>query len=205
MSDNTVRAGEYVLGVLGPEERVALEREAAADPALAAEIMFWNERLAPLTEGMEIEPPADLFVRIQRAISAHEVRSTAHDVRVAHDASQEAPATAPDMPGADDVAGTVTVRADAGRWERLARGLERKILHTSTDGGVTYLVRGQPGARLPGHDHDDDEQIYVIGGDLTIGTLTLRAGDYHLARRGFHHPDAWSQNGCLLLVTSLAA
>jgi anti-sigma factor ChrR (cupin superfamily) len=198
MSDNTVRAGEYVLGVLGPEERVALEREAAADPALANEIMFWNERFAPLTEGMEIEPPADLFARIKRAILAH-------DVRAAHDAAQDAPATAPDMPGADEVPGTLTVRADAGRWERLARGVERKILHTSPDGRVTYLIRGQPGARLPGHDHDDDEETFVIEGDLTIGSLTLRAGDYHLARRGFHHPAASSQNGCLLLVTALAA
>ena len=196
MSDNTVRAGEYVLGVLGPEERVALEREAAADPALAAEIMFWNERLAPLTEGMEIEPPADLFARIKRAIAAQ-----AHGAPAARDA----PATAPDMPGVDEVPGTQTVRADEGAWERLSRGIERKILHKTPTGRCTYLIRGQPGARLPEHDHDDDEEIYVLQGDLTIGSLTLRAGDYHLARRGHHHPVATSQNGCLLLVTSLAA
>jgi quercetin dioxygenase-like cupin family protein len=196
MSDNTVRAGEYVLGVLGPEERVALEREAAADPTLAAEIMFWNERFAPLTEGMEVEPPAGLFVRIKNAIAANAGRAGA---------AQDTPATAPDMAGADDVPGTLTMRADAGPWERLGRGIERRILHTTPTGRCTYLIRGQPGARLPEHDHDDDEEIYVVEGDLTIGTLALRVGDYHLARRGYHHPVATSQNGCLLLVTSLAA
>ncbi|MFL5101025.1 MAG: cupin domain-containing protein [Xanthobacteraceae bacterium] len=46
------------------------------------------------------------------------------------------------------------------------------------------MIRGQPGARLPGHEHDDDEEMYVLAGDLSIGTLTLHAGDYHLARRG---------------------
>jgi anti-sigma-K factor RskA len=35
MTENTMRAGEYVLGVLSPEERVTLERDAAADPGPA--------------------------------------------------------------------------------------------------------------------------------------------------------------------------
>lgn len=174
MRDNTVRAGEYVLGVLAPEERLAVEREAAADPALAAEIAFWSERFLPLVDGMEVEPPADLFARIKRVIN-------------------------------DELPGTTTVRADAGHWERIGRGIERRILHTTAAGRCMYLIRGQPGARLPEHDHDDDEEIYVVEGDLTIGPVTLHAGDYHVARRGSRHPAASSQNGCLLLMTSLAA
>jgi hypothetical protein len=40
--------------------------------------------------------------------------------------------------------------------------------------------------------------------DITFDTLTLRAGDYHLARRGIPHPAATTAGGCLLLVTAAA-
>ena len=72
MSQNTVRAGEYVLGVLSPDERVAVERDAAADPDLAAEIAFWNERFTPLIDNVEAEPrrtcsTASRRIRVQSA------------------------------------------------------------------------------------------------------------------------------------------
>jgi quercetin dioxygenase-like cupin family protein len=179
MNQHTVRAGEYVLGVLSPDERVAVERDAASDPELAAEIAFWSEQFMPLLDAVEVEPPAGLFDRIRAGIS-----------------SQALPA--------QDLAGTVTVRAAEGAWVRLGRGIDRKILHRAPSGRLTYLVRGQPGARLPAHQHDDDEEIYVLEGDLTLGPLTLRAGDYHLAPRGFHHPTATTAGGCLLLVNAAA-
>jgi quercetin dioxygenase-like cupin family protein len=174
-NDNTVRAGEYVLGVLDPEERAAVERDAATDPALAAEIASWQERFMPLLDRVEVEPPAELFDRIKAAVAAE----------------------------AAEPPGTVTVRAGEGGWQTIARGVERKILYR-TEGRVTYLIRGQPGARLPGHVHEDDEEIYVLSGDLTMDTLTLRAGDFHLARRGVQHPTATTAEGCMLLVSAAA-
>ena len=38
-------AAEYVLGVLGAEERREVERRLAQEPALASEVAFWEERL----------------------------------------------------------------------------------------------------------------------------------------------------------------
>jgi len=184
MSQNSVRAGEYVLGVLSPDERVAVERDAAADPDLAAEIAFWSERFTPLVDAVEVEPPPHLFDRIRAAIGTQDV------------ARQEPALDLPD---------TLTVRAGEGHWETLARGVERKILWRAPSGRVTYLIRGEPGARLPGHAHDDDEETFVIAGDLTIGDLTLGPGDYHLARRGVQHGMATTSQGCLLLITESAA
>src|SRR5215208_1314795 len=137
-NDNTVRAGEYVLGVLDAEERAAVERDATSNAELAAEIAYWQARLMPLLDTVEVEPPADLFGRIKSAIAAE-----------------------PGLPG------TITVRAGEGGWQTIARGVERKILYRR-EGRVTYLIRGQPGPRLPGHQHDDDEEIYVLQGDLTM-------------------------------------
>src|SRR5262249_44654081 len=166
---------------LSPDERVAVERDAASDPDLAAEIAFWSERFTPLIESVEVEPPPHLFDRIKAAIG-----------------TQDATRPAPDLPD------TLTVRAGDGHWERIARGVERKILWHAPSGRVTYLIRGEPGARLPGHAHDDDEETFVIAGDLTIGTLTLGSGDYHLARRGVQHGMATTSQGCLLLITEAA-
>ncbi|MFL5049690.1 MAG: cupin domain-containing protein, partial [Xanthobacteraceae bacterium] len=136
---------------------------------------FWHARFMPLLDTVEVEPPPDLFGRIKSAIAAE----------------------------AADLPGTITVRAGEGGWHTVARGVERKVLYR-TEERVTYLIRGQPGARLPGHQHDDDEEIYVLQGDLTMGTLTLRAGDFHLARRGVQHPTATTAEGCLILVSAAA-
>jgi anti-sigma factor ChrR (cupin superfamily) len=176
MSDSDeYRAAEYVLGLLRPDERAAVERAAASDAVLAEEIAFWNERLTPLLDAAEVKPPPDLFARVEAEIAAR---------------SQPLP-------------GTLTVRADEGRWEKLVEGVERKILF-SGGGRVTFLIRGQPGARFPSHEHDDDEDCYVLEGDITFDTLTLRAGDYHRVPPGIRHPKATTAGGCMLLMTAAA-
>ena len=74
------------------------------------------------------------------------------------------------------------------------------------NGRVTFLIRGEPGARFPGPPHADDEECYVLEGDITFETLTLRAGDYHRgAARSLRIPGASTTRGCLLLITAAAA
>lgn len=171
------RAAEYVLGLLSPQERDAVERDAAADPTLASEIAFWNARLEPLLDVTEVKPPPGLFDRVKAAIAERDA----------------------------DLPGTVTIRADEGAWETLVPGIERKVLWSAgPNGRVTFLIRGQPGASFPAHPHADDEECYVLAGDLTFDTLTLHAGDYHLARRGTPHPKATTAGGCLILMTAAA-
>jgi anti-sigma factor ChrR (cupin superfamily) len=178
---NEDRAAEYVLGVLTREEREAVKRAAAADPALAEEIESWNEQLSPLLlDAPEVEPPADLFDKIKAAIAAS--------------AKPEA-----------ILAGSRTVRADEGRWEQLCPGVERKMLwHDRENRRITFLIRAQPGAEFPPHQHEDNEEAYVLSGDLAFDDLVLGAGDYHLARPGLQHPVARTKGGCMLLMTAAA-
>jgi anti-sigma-K factor RskA len=80
MSDDTtmgdpdggdVSAAEYVLGVLGAAERRAVERRLAREPALAAEVAFWEERLSGLAAGIApAAPPPEAWSRIESAIVA---------------------------------------------------------------------------------------------------------------------------------------
>ncbi|ACR32213.1 anti-sigma factor [Burkholderia glumae] len=66
-SDPELRCAEYALGVLDADARRALEREAAADPSLAATLARWQARFAPLAEDVPpIAPPARVWTRIQR-------------------------------------------------------------------------------------------------------------------------------------------
>ena len=172
------RAADYVLGVLSAQERAEMERAAAADPALAAEIARYERELSPLLlDAPEVEPPPELFDRIKAAIAA-----------------QAKPASK-----------SRTVRAGDGTWEPLVPGIERKVL--SFDRArkrVTLLIRAQAGAEFPAHEHDDDEESYVLSGDLIFDDLVLGAGDFHLARKGERHPVGRTQGGCMLLVTAAA-
>ena len=64
-------AGEYVLGTLDAAERAAVAARRQREPALDAAIEAWARRLAPLDErAPEVEPPPELFARIERAIAA---------------------------------------------------------------------------------------------------------------------------------------
>src|SRR5436190_13099661 len=181
MSKFDDRAAEYVLGTLSADERAAVERAAAADPALAEEIESWNEQLSPLLlDAPEVEPPAYIFDRIKEKIANAK-------------------------PQAEALAGSRTVRADEGRWEQLCAGIERKTLwHDREKGRITFLIRAQPGAEFAAHQHDDDEEAYILSGDLAFDDLVLGAGDYHLARPGVSHPVGRTRMGCMLLVTAAA-
>jgi anti-sigma factor ChrR (cupin superfamily) len=178
------RAADYVMGTLSAEERAEVERAAARDPALAREIDTLSAQLSPLLlDAPEVEPPAGLFDRIK--------------ARIAETAESARPQGAP--------AGGRTVRADEGRWEPMCAGIERKVLAFDRERNrVTLLIRAQAGAEFPAHDHDEDEESYVLSGDLIFDDLVLNAGDYHLARAGQRHPVARTAHGCMLLVTAAA-
>jgi len=178
---NKERAADYVMGTLSAAERAAVERAAASDPVLAKEIDTLSAQLSPLLlDAPEVEPPAYIFDRIKQKIAA-----------------SAQPQNAP--------AGSRTVRATEGRWEPICPGIERKTLwHDREKGRITFLIRAQPGAEFPAHQHDDDEEAYMLSGDLAFDDLVLGAGDYHLARPGVYHPVGRTRMGCMLLVTAAA-
>jgi anti-sigma-K factor RskA len=71
-------AAEYVLGVLGADERREVERRLAQDPTLASEVAFWEKRLGVLADEVApATPPQHTWSRIEAAIpSAAAARPT---------------------------------------------------------------------------------------------------------------------------------
>jgi hypothetical protein len=82
-----------------------------------------------------------------------------------------------------------------GDWQSIAPGIECKRLW----GERTILIRGAPGAMLPSHEHDDEEHLLVLSGDLCIGEQTFHAGDYIRSPRGRDHFAHTTRTGCLIL------
>ncbi len=68
--DGALLAAEYVLGVLGAQERRAVERRLPHEPALASQVAYWEERLGGLAGAVApAAPPADMWSRIEGAIA----------------------------------------------------------------------------------------------------------------------------------------
>ena len=66
-----VIAAEYVLGVLGAEERREVEPRLMHEPALAAEVAFWEERLGVLADAVApVTPPQHTWSQIEAAIAS---------------------------------------------------------------------------------------------------------------------------------------
>lgn len=75
--EGTLVAAEYVLGVLSAEERRAVQARIAREPALRAEIQYWEQRLGPLASELEaIDPPPQVWPKIEAALAADAHRGT---------------------------------------------------------------------------------------------------------------------------------
>lgn len=95
----------------------------------------------------------------------------------------------------------ITVLANQGQWSQIAPKVEKKqLFHDPVSGTEVFLLRLQPGAVVPGHDHTEDEHCLLLEGEASFGDLHLKPGDYHLARKGSHHQGAYSQTGALLYI-----
>lgn len=96
--------------------------------------------------------------------------------------------------------GFVTIPASGDGWAEVLPKVHAKLLYT--DGTAqSYLVRLEPGARAPAHDHPAGEECIVLEGEVRyVGGSTLRAGDYEVAHAGAHHTELVSDTGALVFL-----
>ena len=168
------RVSAYVLGTLDLAARQACRMRVIEDAAFAARVTAWENRLAPLALSAEAEVPGHLLEAIEARIGISHI----------------------------ELPGTITLRTGEGTWTELSPGLKIKIMNRiEALNRQTFLAWLQPGAEYIDHDHDQDEEIYMIEGDLIIGELVLKAGDFHVARQGRHHPVHRTKTGCLCLIS----
>ena len=175
--DIDIAAGEYVLGTMDAEQRRAFEARLQREPALRERVARWEAILAGLEDGTQHPPPAALWSLLVRALDRE--------------------------PSADPFR---TVRHGEGEWTAIGPGLEKKRLYRDPLTGLeSCLIRMQPGAVFEAHHHADAEECLVLEGDLRIGDVHLKAGDYQVAAPGTHHPALKSETGGLIYVRGVLA
>ena len=147
------QAGEYVLGTLTAEERAAFERVLVSDPALQAQVRFWEAQMISLTDMIpEVAPSARVWRNIERAIG---------------------PETVPVAPTAanDDLR---LLRRSRARWRgiaatagAIAAGLGLFVgLGRFEQPGASYLAVVNRGGELP---------ALVVAVDTRAGLVTVRS------------------------------
>ncbi|MEO8037241.1 MAG: cupin domain-containing protein [Betaproteobacteria bacterium] len=102
--------------------------------------------------------------------------------------------------GERDAPGLVTLRREGAGWAEMLPGVHARLLQ-QVGTAQSWLVRLEPGARAPAHDHPDAEECVVLEGELQyLGGARLRAGDYQIAHRGAHHTELVSEVGALVFL-----
>ena len=172
--DRNILAAEYVLGTLSEEQRTAFAEDINRDPAMRELVRAWETRLEPLEDHLDsVEPSSGLFSAIEAQL----------DVPI---------------PLAD---ASVTIREEDDLWVTVREGLEKKHLFRDEAKGVeSFILRYAPGTQVSGHVHTSVEECFLLEGDLRLGDVDMKPGDFHAALPGTEHGAGLSVGGALLLI-----
>lgn len=172
--DDDIEAALFAAGALTAAETAALKARLAQESTLAAKARDWETALSPLAaHAGAIEPPASLLEGIEKRIEARERLE-----RLAR-----------------------TLRPEQGQWIALAPGVRfQELDRDETLRRWTILVDAAPGATFPSHEHEQDEEIYMISGDLAFGDVALGPGDFYFSRQGSMHATHLSRTGCRCII-----
>jgi quercetin dioxygenase-like cupin family protein len=84
----------------------------------------------------------------------------------------------PDLP--------LTTLAQGAVWHAYGPGIQRRLLWQAGTQGA-FLIHALPGAAVPGHSHQYDEECLMLDGELFLDDVLLRRGEYQLAPGGSRH------------------
>ena len=179
LEDCAVDAALYALGTLPPEKANAVELRLRGGCSFC---LAQVEHYAAVAEHLSlsvtpVQPSPELRERLLARLNVHEPAA----VHTPHLAKHRK-----------------VVRGNDGPWVKMPiPGVEMRPLI----GEKTFLIRMQPGAAFPKHDHPQAEQCYVLSGSITDSDgLNLHAGDFVVMSRGTQHDPIHSTTGCTLFI-----
>jgi hypothetical protein len=84
-------------------------------------------------------------------------------------------------------------------WDDFGPGIKRRLVWQQGGEGC-YLARAEAGAFVPAHGHHVDEECLMLGGELFLGDILLREGEFQLAPAGMQHGVVQAVTDLLLYV-----
>ena len=90
-----------------------------------------------------------------------------------------------------------TVHDAAAGWVDLTSRIRRRVLW-QRDGQAAMLYFALPGAKVPLHIHQHDEECIVLQGEVFLDDVLLRPGDYQLAPAGGGHRVTETETGVVV-------
>jgi len=96
---------------------------------------------------------------------------------------------------------SVRLAADDDWMPHPVPGIRMKVLSVNRRSGyATLLLDVAAGTRFPAHDHDGDEECYVLSGSVMTVGRRLGPGDFIHADAGTHHEALWTDEGARVLL-----
>ncbi|NSL86983.1 cupin domain-containing protein [Chitinophaga solisilvae] len=101
-----------------------------------------------------------------------------------------------------------TTRSSELPWKPLeekgidTKGIFVKVLRYDPNTGraPVILLKFEPGAAYPYHNHPGGEELFVLSGEVILEGHTFAAGDYLYTPPGFKH-SVTSETGCVVLFS----
>ena len=88
-----------------------------------------------------------------------------------------------------------------GAWSVIVPGVDGMVLHYDhLVGSMVYIVCMEPGARCPSATSGSPEECLMVSGELSLGDVTLRAGDDHHAPNSVIHSGGYTEGGAVILI-----
>jgi anti-sigma factor ChrR (cupin superfamily) len=94
----------------------------------------------------------------------------------------------------------ITIK-DGDGWIQLTPLLKMKLLFVDEYAdSVSFLLKGEPGAAVPPHNHSRYEECLVLAGEIRVGNLRLGAGEYQCVGSDVQHPVISTESGALVFL-----
>jgi hypothetical protein len=175
----------YVLDLLDEAERDWVEGQILENPELAEELLQYEVAATALPYGVQLAEVADdLEGRLFDALNL----APPEDTPVAEASNHNQ---------------LFTVRFQDIKWKaHPVPGVEVSIFYTDRMARrISGVLKASPGMQYPLHRHRGTEEIYMMSGDLRIGTQMYGAGDYIRSHPGSVHAP-YSRDGCMFFFNT---
>lgn len=193
----------HALGALTEGDEARLLGHVERCPSCADELERAREAVVAIAASLSrLAPPPAVRGRVLDAIRA----SAANPAKDARSTPAGVPGRQPWREWGDTPSDQTMfyLASEQGVWEPTGvDGIEvRRLFVDQENDRMTAMFRMAPGTSYTPHVHAGYEECYVLQGDLRVGDVVMKAGDFQRAEVGSRHPLQSTVGGCLLLISS---